>query len=30
MSMANIVVMLMISMLAFGLTRQSITYPNEG
>lgn len=29
MSMVNIVVLLMISLLAFGLTRQSITYPNE-
>jgi transient receptor potential cation channel subfamily M protein 3 len=28
-SMSNIVVMLAISLLAFGLTRQSITYPNE-
>jgi transient receptor potential cation channel subfamily M protein 3 len=27
--MSNIVVMLLISLLAFGLTRQSITYPNE-
>ena len=27
--MSNIVVMLVISLLAFGLTRQSITYPNE-
>lgn len=28
-SMSNIVVMLAVSLLAFGLTRQSITYPNE-
>lgn len=29
MSMSSIVVMLVISLLAFGLARQSITYPNE-
>ena len=29
MSMSSIIVMLFISLLGFGLARQSITYPNE-